>query len=115
MAEFLGGLTGWCWAHRRPLIALVVVFMLITPQPARGQFIDWAPIVGAINAINTAITNVIGLSRTPRTVPIPVMSVTAPPMADPMNETADPIAINAMPAAAPAAATLKIVTISSRF
>lgn len=60
MAEFLGGLTGWCWAHRRSLIALVVVFMLITPQPARGQFIDWAPIVGAINAINTAITNVIG-------------------------------------------------------
>jgi len=41
-------------------VLLVVVVMLITPRPAQGQFIDWAPIVGAINAINTAITNVIG-------------------------------------------------------
>jgi len=41
-------------------VLLVVVAMLITPRPAQGQFIDWAPIVGAINAINTAITNVIG-------------------------------------------------------
>jgi hypothetical protein len=39
---------------------LVVVFALIAPKPAQGQFIDWAAIVGAINAINTAITNVIG-------------------------------------------------------
>jgi hypothetical protein len=60
MVELLGGLFGWCWAHRTPLIALAVVFILITPRPAQGQFIDWAPIVGAINAINTAITNVIG-------------------------------------------------------
>jgi hypothetical protein len=37
-----------------------VVFVLITPRPAQGQFIDWAPIVAAINVINTAITNVIG-------------------------------------------------------
>ncbi len=60
MAELLGGFFGWCWAHRTPLIALVVIVTLITPRPAQGQFIDWAAIVGAINAINTAITNVIG-------------------------------------------------------
>jgi hypothetical protein len=60
MAELLGKLFRWCWAHRTPLIALVVIVALITPQPAQAQFIDWAPIVAAINAINTAITNVIG-------------------------------------------------------
>jgi len=60
MAELLGSLLGWCWAHRTPLVALAVIVALITPQPAQGQFIDWAAIVGAINAINTAITNVIG-------------------------------------------------------
>jgi len=60
MAEFLGSFFGWCWANRTPIVALVVIVALITPQPAQGQFIDWAAIVGAINAINTAITNVIG-------------------------------------------------------
>jgi len=60
VTEFFGGLLGWCWARRVALVLLVVVVMLITPRPAQGQFIDWAPIVGAINAINTAITNVIG-------------------------------------------------------
>jgi hypothetical protein len=38
----------------------MVIVTLIAPRPAQGQLIDWAPIVGAINAINTAITNVIG-------------------------------------------------------
>lgn len=60
MAGLFGRLFGWCWAHRTPLIALVVIVALIAPQPARAQFIDWAPIIAAINAINTAITNVIG-------------------------------------------------------
>lgn len=60
MAELLGRLLGWCCAHRTPLVALVVIVALITPRPVQGQFIDWAAIVGAINAINTAITNVIG-------------------------------------------------------
>lgn len=60
MAELLGSFLGWCWAHRTPLVAVLLIVALITPQPAQGQFIDWAAIVGAINAINTAITNVIG-------------------------------------------------------
>jgi len=38
------------------LLALV----MLTPQPAKGQFIDWAAVVAAINAIGTAISNVIG-------------------------------------------------------
>lgn len=60
MAEFVGGLFGWCWAHRTALVVVVVIVALIAPRPAQGQFIDWVPIVTAINAINTAITNVIG-------------------------------------------------------
>jgi hypothetical protein len=60
MAGLLQGLFGWCWAHRTPLVALVVIVALVAPQPAQAQFIDWAPIIAAINAINTAITNVIG-------------------------------------------------------
>jgi hypothetical protein len=60
MAELLGGFLGWCWGHRTPIVALVVVVAMVAPRPAQGQFIDWAAIVTAINAINTAITNVIG-------------------------------------------------------
>lgn len=60
MAELLGRLSGWCWRHRTPIVALVLIVALITPRPAQGQFISWLPVVGAINAINTAITNVIG-------------------------------------------------------
>jgi hypothetical protein len=61
MAELLGGLFGWCWAHRTALVALVLIVAVIAPRPAQGQFfIDWVPIIAAINAINTAITNVIG-------------------------------------------------------
>ena len=60
MAELLGTLLGWCWAHRTPVIAVVVILAIIAPQQAQAQFIDWAAIVAAINAINTAITNVVG-------------------------------------------------------
>ncbi len=60
MSEFVERILGWCWAHRSALVVLVLIVALITPRSAQGQFIDWAPIVGAINAINTAITNVIG-------------------------------------------------------
>lgn len=55
-------LLGWCWSHRKALIALVIVLALIAPQPAQAQF--GLPVVGivigALNAINSAITNVIG-------------------------------------------------------
>jgi hypothetical protein len=47
-------------AHRTPVIAVVVVLAIVAPKPAQAQFIDWAAIVAAINAINTAITNVVG-------------------------------------------------------
>ena len=60
MAELLGTLVGWCWAHRTSVIAVVLILAIISPKPAQAQFIDWAAIVAAINAINTAITNVVG-------------------------------------------------------
>jgi hypothetical protein len=60
VTELLGTLVGWCWAHRTPVIAVVVIIAIVAPKPALAQFIDWAAIVGAINAINAAITNVIG-------------------------------------------------------
>ena len=41
-------------------MALLLVVVLLAPQPARGQFIDWGAIVAAIQAIGTAINNVIG-------------------------------------------------------
>ena len=52
----------WMQLHvRELLIALLLVVVLVAPQPARGQFIiDWAAIVAAINGIGTAINNVIG-------------------------------------------------------
>jgi len=51
----------WIWHERTKLIALLLVLVLVAPQPARGQFfIDWAAIVAAINGIGTAINNVIG-------------------------------------------------------
>jgi hypothetical protein len=60
MAGLLQQFLGWCRAHHTQLVALVVMVALVAPQPGQAQFIDWAPIVAAINAINTAITNVIG-------------------------------------------------------
>jgi hypothetical protein len=51
----------WIWHERTKIIALLLVLVLVVPQPARGQvFIDWAAIVAAINGIGTAINNVIG-------------------------------------------------------
>ncbi len=50
----------WLWQQRSPVIALLLVVVLLAPQPARGQFIDWAAVVAAIEAIGSAINNVIG-------------------------------------------------------
>ena len=62
MAENPGGLLSWFRAHRTRAVAVFLILALIMPRPAQGQifFFDWAAMVGAINAINTAITNVIG-------------------------------------------------------
>lgn len=49
------------WQERTKIIALMLVLVLLAPQPAKSQlFIDWAAIVAAIDAIGTAINNVIG-------------------------------------------------------
>jgi hypothetical protein len=60
MPAFLGDVFHWIWQERTKIIALMLVLVLLAPQPAKGQFIDWAVIVAAINAIGTAIGNVIG-------------------------------------------------------
>jgi hypothetical protein len=60
MHVFLGDVFHWIWHERTKIIALLLVLVLLTPQPAKGQFIDWAAVVEAINAIGTAISNVIG-------------------------------------------------------
>lgn len=49
------------WREKAKIIALVLVLVLLAPQPARSQFfIDWAAIIAGLNSIATAITNVIG-------------------------------------------------------
>ena len=62
MVEVSQQILGWCWDHRRAIIAAVIVLALVTPRPAQAQF--GLPIVGiivgALNAINTALVNVIG-------------------------------------------------------
>ena len=60
MPAFLTDVFQWIWHERTKIIALLLVLVLVVPQPARGQFIDWAAIVAAINGIGTAISNVIG-------------------------------------------------------
>ena len=60
MPALLGDVFHWIWQEKTKIIALLLVLVLLTPQPAKGQFIDWAAVVAAINAIGTAITNVIG-------------------------------------------------------
>ena len=60
MPAFLGDIFHWIWQEKTKIIALLLVLVLLTPQPAKGQFIDWTAIVAAINAIGTAISNVIG-------------------------------------------------------
>ena len=61
MPAFLTDALQWIWHERTKIVALLLVLVLVAPQPARGQFfIDWAAIVAAINGIGTAINNVIG-------------------------------------------------------
>jgi len=60
MPAFLGDAFHWIWQEKTRIIAILLVFVLLTPQPAKGQFIDWAAVVAAINAIGTALSNVIG-------------------------------------------------------
>ena len=61
MPAFLTEVFQWIWHERTKIIALLLLIVLVAPQPARGQFfIDWAAIVAAINGIGTAINNVIG-------------------------------------------------------
>jgi hypothetical protein len=40
-------------------VAVVLIICLLVPQPVHAQFIDWAAIVAAINAIGSAINNTI--------------------------------------------------------
>jgi len=60
MLAFLGEVFHCIWQERTKIIALLLILLLVAPQPAKGQFIDWAAIVAAINSIGTAISNVIG-------------------------------------------------------
>ena len=60
MPAFLSDVFHWILQEKTKIIAILLVFVLLTPQPAKGQFIDWAAVVAAINAIGTAISNVIG-------------------------------------------------------
>ena len=51
----------WLWQERTKIIALLLVVVLLAPQPVKAQlFIDWAAIIAAINSIGSAISNVIG-------------------------------------------------------
>ena len=60
MPAFFGDVFHWIWQERTKVVAFLLVLVLVAPQPARAQFIDWAAIVAAINSIGTAISNVIG-------------------------------------------------------
>src|SRR5215472_16765948 len=61
MPALLGDVLQWIWHERTKIFAILLVLVLVAPQPARGQFvIDWAAIGAAINGIGTAINNVIG-------------------------------------------------------
>lgn len=60
MPAFFNHVFHCLWQERTKVIALMLVLALVAPQPAKAQFIDWAAIVAAINAIGTAINNVIG-------------------------------------------------------
>src|SRR3981081_4332266 len=60
MLAFLGEVFDCIWQERTKIIAFRWILLLVAPQPARGQFIDGAAIVSAINSIGTAISNVIG-------------------------------------------------------
>ncbi|MCZ2078319.1 MAG: hypothetical protein LC130_25390, partial [Bryobacterales bacterium] len=61
MGAFFGEVLHWIWQERLRIFALLLVLVLIVPQPARGQFfIDWAAMIADINGIGTTIENVIG-------------------------------------------------------
>ena len=61
MPAFLGDLFHWIWQERTKIIAVLLVLVLLVPQPAKSQFfIDLAAIVAAINSIGSAISNVVG-------------------------------------------------------
>ena len=61
MHAFLGDVFQWIWQEKTKILALLLVLVLLAPQPSKGQlFIDWVAIISAINSIGTAITNVIG-------------------------------------------------------
>jgi hypothetical protein len=61
MPPFVCDAFHWIWQERTKIIALMLALVLLAPQPAKSQlFIDWAAIVAAIDAIGTAINNVIG-------------------------------------------------------
>jgi hypothetical protein len=60
MSALLGTIFRWAWQERTKIIAILLVMVLLVPQPARGQlFIDWAVVVAAINSIGAEINNVI--------------------------------------------------------
>ena len=40
MPAFLGEVFRCIWQERTKIIALLLVLLLVAPQPARGQFID---------------------------------------------------------------------------
>jgi hypothetical protein len=60
MLDALRHIAQGIWNEKAQIIALLLVVVLLMPQPARGQFIDWAAVVAAIEAIGSAINNVIG-------------------------------------------------------
>src|SRR3974390_1263384 len=69
MPAFLSDVIQWIWHERTKLVALVLVLVLVAPQPARGQFfIDWAAInrargiVGAVQGIYNAIRGLVNLN-----------------------------------------------------
>lgn len=62
MPAFLREAGGWFWRHRMQVLAMVLIVSLVMVHPAKAQFFDplTGIIIGALNAINQAITNVIG-------------------------------------------------------
>ena len=60
MPAFLSDVFHCIWQEKTKIIALLLVLVLLTPQSANGQSIDWGAIVVAIKAIGTAIDVVIG-------------------------------------------------------
>ena len=52
MPTVLGHLLHWIWQERTKVIALILVLVLVAPQPAKAQFfIDWVAIVAVSSII----------------------------------------------------------------